>query len=415
MKVEMRYVLKVMMVVLLLGVGMLGGVALEREVLAAYVPADDVDSEVAPAFRLMAEAWNIIDEVYVDRSAVDTTRLAYGAIGGMVDALGDTGHSRFMTPEMREAQHQSHRNEFEGIGAYVESRDGLTVIKAPMEGSPAQAAGLEPGDAIVAVDGEDVTTLPMHEVVSRIVGPAGTEVTLTILDAESGESRDVTVERAAVELERVTWQMLPGTTVGQIRIAAFSQDVGADLEQALDELQAQGATGIVLDLRNNPGGFLREAILTASHFLEGGQPIVLRQDAEGRVATMEAHRGGVATGDLPLVVLINGGSASASEIVSGALQDHGRATLVGETTFGTGTVLNEFALSDGSAMMLATEQWLTPAGRVIWHQGIEPDVAVTLPEGAVPLVPPVEGALTVEELAASEDAQLLKALEILAQ
>ena len=222
-----------------------------------------------------------------------------------------------------------------------------------MDGSPAQKAGLRPSDIILKVDGESVAGLPLDQVVSRILGPAGTSVVLTIMDPDTGRTRDVTIVRAHIKIQNVTWQRLPGTTVAHVRIAAFSQGVTEDLRGALE--------------------------------------------------------------DIPLVVLINGGTASAAEIVAGALQDAQRATLVGETTFGTGTVLNEFRLSDGSALLLATEEWLTPGGRVIWHQGISPDKMVSLSSGVAPLLPEAEREMTAAQLQASEDAQLLQALELLKQ
>jgi len=205
---------------------------------------------------------------------------------------------------------------------------------------------------------------------------------------------------------------LPGTAVAHVRIAAFSQGVTDDLKKALADIQEQGLTGIILDLRNNPGGLLSEAIGTSSQFLDPGQNVLLRQDAQGQVKAESAKRDGLAL-NLPVAVLINQGSASASEIVAGALQDNGRAQLVGTATFGTGTVLNEFGLSDGSALLLATEQWLTPNGRHIWHQGIEPNVPVALGSDQPLLQPETERALTAQELQGSDDIQLLKALELL--
>ncbi|MCA9927787.1 MAG: S41 family peptidase [Anaerolineales bacterium] len=360
-------------------------------------------------FTLIDEAWQTIRTNYVDKTAVTDETFTYGAIDGMVNALGDTGHSRFLSPEMVKAQHEYNTGTFEGIGAYVESRDAATVIVSPIDNSPAQAAGLLPSDVIVAIDGEDVTTLPLNEVVQRVLGPAGSEVTLTIFTPATGEMRDVTLARAKIELENVTWAQLPGTTIAHIRISAFSERVSQDLHQALTDIQAAGLTGVVLDLRNNPGGLLTEAIGVAGQFLPEGTTVLLRQDAQENMKTETAVSEGAGL-DIPLVVLINQGSASASEIVAGALQDNGRAQLVGDTTFGTGTVLNEFDLSDGSALLLATEQWLTPSGRVIWHEGIVPDTAVSLPIGTALLRPESERQLTVADLQSSEDAQLLQAL-----
>jgi carboxyl-terminal processing protease len=401
------------MILLLLGAGLAGGILLDRQVLAKYVPPENVPADATADFQLMAEAWNTIDESYVDRPAVQAQTLAYGAIGGMVDALGDTGHSRFLSPEMVQEQHDFTSGRFEGIGAYVEMKDGHVVIVAPMDGSPAQQAGLRPGDVILKVDGENVAGLPIDQVVGRILGPAGTSVTLTILTPGTEQSQDVTLVRAQIALQNVAWQQLPGTQVAHVRIVAFSQGVTDDLKKALREIQQEGLVGVILDLRSNPGGLLGEAIGTASQFLDNGN-VLLEKDAQGETKAVPVLKGGLAP-DLPLVVLIDAGTASAAEIVSGALQDAGRARLVGETTFGTGTVLNEFSLSDGSALLLATEEWLTPRGRTIWHQGIAPDIQVTLAQGTSPLLPQAEEGMTREQVENSGDAQLLRALDLLAQ
>jgi len=403
----------IVMILLLLGAGLTGGIALDRQVLARYVPPNNVPVGATADFQLMAEAWNTIDESYVDRPAVQSQALTYGAIGGMVDALGDTGHSRFLSPEMVQAQHDFTSGQFEGIGAYVEMKDGHVIILAPMDGSPAQQAGLHPGDIILEVDGENVTGMPIDQVVGRILGPAGTSVTLTIMTPGTEETRDVTLVRAQIDLQNVVWRQLPGTEIAHVRIVAFSQGVTDDLKKALREIQQEGLVGVILDLRSNPGGLLSEAIGTASQFLESGN-VLLEKDAQGKTTAVPVLKGGLAP-DLPLVVLIDAGTASAAEIVSGALQDAERARLVGETTFGTGTVLNEFTLSDGSALLLATEEWLTPNGRTIWHQGIAPDIQVTLAQGTSPLLPQAEEGMTPAQLQDSGDAQLLRALELLEQ
>jgi len=421
MKGFLRFLGIVTLIVVCLGLGLSGGVVLDRQFLAQAIPpatlaAPPTPTIVVPAdteseFRLMREAWDRIQESYVDRPAVDNQRLIYGAIGGMVDALGDTGHSRFLSPEMVQEQHSFASGEFEGIGAYVEMKDGHLVIVAPMDGTPAQQAGLRPGDVILQVDGENVAGLPIDQVIDRILGPAGSQVTLTILTPDTGLTRDVALTRAHITLHNVVWQRLPGTSVAHLRIVAFSKGVTDDLRQALTEIRQQGLTGIVLDLRSNPGGLLDEAVGVASQFLGSGD-VLLEQDAQERVTGVPVKKGGLAL-DTPLVVLVNQGTASASEIVSGALQDAGRARLVGETTFGTGTVLNEFSLSDGSALLLATEEWLTPKGRLIWHQGIAPDEVVTLTTSTAPLLPEAESGMTPEQLQSSGDAQLLRALEVL--
>jgi carboxyl-terminal processing protease len=408
MNKRMRTFSLIVLLVLVLGLGLTAGIFIDRQ---AFIPDPSVPSDATENFALMAEAWNDIQKAYVDRSAVDPQNLTYGAIGGMVDALGDTGHSTFLTPEMLKEEQNFTQGQFEGIGALVEMKDGHATIVAPIDGSPAQKAGLKPGDIISKVNGEDVTGLPLNEIVDKVLGPAGTKVTLTILDPQTNGKRDVTITRAHIELQNVTWRMLPGTTIAHVRIAGFSQGVTADLKSALQAAQQQGATGLVLDLRNDPGGLLDEAIGVASQFLSDGN-VMLEKNAQGETKPLPVESGGVAQ-TIPMVVLINNGTASAAEIVAGALQDASRATIVGETTFGTGTVLNQFKLSDGSALMLATEEWLTPKGRTIWHLGISPDVTVTLQSDATPLIPEAEQGMSSEQINTSGDSQLLKAIEIL--
>lgn len=418
----MRRILIILGLSALLVVGLAGGILLDRELLAssggrdlislvADAPPAGIPSEALAQFQLMAEAWNLIQEKYVDQPAVQPQEMAYGAIDGMVSSLGDTGHSRFLSPEMVQAQENFTQGQLEGIGVYVEMKEGHLVIVAPSDGSPAQRAGLQAGDIILRVDGQNTAGLPLDRVVGMIMGPAGTSVRLTILDPDTGQSRAVTLTRARIDVRNVLWHQLPGTQVAHLRIVAFSRGVTDDLKGALSEIQPQSLHGIILDLRSNPGGLLSEAVGVASQFLTGGNALLVR-DAEGNTTPVPVRDGEMAS-DIPMVVLVNQGTASAAEIVAGALQDAGRARLVGQTTFGTGTVLIEFGLSDGSALLLATEEWLTPNGRVIWHQGIAPDVEVALPAGASPLLPMAEQGLTAEQLQTSDDAQLLRAWELL--
>ncbi len=406
MKPITRHLILIGLVVLSLGLGLTGGIVLDRQVLnAAAAPA------AGPNVPLIRDAWQTIQQNYVDRTAVQTSTLTYGAISGMVDALGDTGHSRFLTPDMLKAERSSLNGQLEGIGAEVQEQDGHTVIVAPLDNSPAQQAGLLPGDVILKVNGKDVTNLPLFQVVQQILGPAGTTVSLTILTPATGNTRDITITRAKITLHNVTWQPVPGTTIADLRIAEFSAGVSGDLHQALTEIAQQGMTGIILDLRNDPGGLLDEAEGVVSQFVSSGN-VLEEKDANGKVTSVAVEHQYTAT-NLPLVVLINQGSASAAEITAGALQDHTRAKLIGETTFGTGTVLNYFNLPDGSALLLAVQEWLTPNGRVIWHHGITPDQSITLPTSAHLLLPEAERSMTPEQVQASGDQQLLQAIKTL--
>lgn len=407
MKSKLKYIGVLFLVLSVFIFGLAGGVLLDRYVNVASASSPTASAQ--PNTNLLLEAWHIIDRYYVDRDAVEEQRLTYGAIAGMVDSLGDTGHTAFLSPEMLKQQQNYTKGEFEGIGAQVEKKGDYVIITAPMDDSPALRAGLRPGDAILRVDGEDMTGKSVEYVISKIIGPAGTTVDLVVIDAEDGTQREVKLTRAVIKVNDVTWAQVPGTTIGVVRITGFSDGVSKGLKDALTQMKQQNLTGVVLDLRNNPGGLLSEAVTTTSQFLNKGN-VLLEKDAEGRIQEIPVESGGVAT-DLPMAVLVNYGSASASEIVSGALQDANRAKLIGETTFGTGTVLNTFTMSDGSALLLATQEWLTPNGRVIWHRGIKPDDKVSLDAGIVPVTPAALKTMDSAAFKASGDAQLERAVE----
>ncbi|MGD8403590.1 MAG: S41 family peptidase [Anaerolineales bacterium] len=410
MKSQRKNFLVTTIVVLVLCLDFVGGAWTEHKTLFL---GGGVPPEANQNIGLIEKAWSIIENNYVDQASVKPTQMTYGAISGMVDSLGDTGHSIFLSPEMVKEEQNFTQGQFEGVGLEIQIKEGKIVIVAPIDGSPAQKAGLNPGDIILKVNSVNVSGLSVAQVANRVLGPAGTQVILTIQDPKTGESREVTIQRARINLQNVTWHMLPGTTIAHLRLAGFSQGVTQDLQQALQEIRTQGATGLILDLRNDPGGLLNEAVGVTSQFLSGGN-VLLEKNAKGELKSIPVESGGIAP-MIPIVVLINGGTSSAAEIVSGALQDAHRAELVGETTFGTGTVLNEFPLSDGSALSLAIEEWLTPNGGSIWHHGISPDIQVSLPENTTPLVPEAEQDLTKTQLTASGDNQLLRALDILDQ
>jgi carboxyl-terminal processing protease len=383
------------------------GVIMERKVLAALDPAAKAQLD----YKLMAQADGLIEEHYVDRSAIRPRRMTYAAISGMVDSLGDTGHSTFLTPEMVRESKQELQGHFPGIGAEVRMRAKQVVIVAPLDGSPAQKAGLRAGDVIFKVDGRDIVGESLEQVVRSIRGPAGTKVVLSVRDPGTDQTRSVEVVRAEIHPQPVSWRMVPGTRIADLRIAAFSEGTAKSLRRAIGALEAAGADAVVLDLRDNPGGLLEQAVAVASEFLQDGN-VLLEKDSRGKLqpVAVEAEKRRLS---LPMAVLVNAGTASAAEIVSGALQDAERAVVVGQKTFGTGTVLEQFGLPDGSALMLAVREWLTPDGHTIWHKGIEPNVKVALADGAAPLFPEALAALGPAQLAASRDAQLLKAIALL--
>jgi carboxyl-terminal processing protease len=385
------------------------GAALER---AGLLPGRATESEPAAAedFTLIRQAWDLLHTEYVGASELDSRGLAHAAIEALAEGTGDTGHTRFMTPAEREAAREDLSGSFVGIGVQVDlEADEVTIVDVFAD-SPAQRAGLQRGDTILEVDGVETTGSPIDEVVQRVRGPEGTEVRLSIGREGLDEPLDIVVTRATIERPAVSWTMVPGTTIAHIRLDQFQTGAADEFGAALKGAEADGASGAIIDLRGNPGGYVDEARAIASQFLSSGV-VYQTRDARGNVAPNDVVEGGVAL-DLPIVVLVDAGTASSSEITAGALQDAGRATVVGTQTFGTGTVLGEFVLTDGSALRIGTVEWLTPEGRRIWHEGITPDEIVELPADVFPLSPTEVAELSPDELAKTDDAQLLRALDL---
>jgi len=330
-----------------------------------------------PASRdeLMApfwEAWEILHDEYVDQP-LDDGSLVQGAIRGMVDSLGDP-HSSYMDPDEYLQANLPLDGEYEGIGAWVDA-DGefLTIISA-MPGSPAERGGLQPGDQVIGVDGEDVTGLDGNLVIRRVLGPAGTAVRLTIRREGVPDPIDLELVRERIDLASVEGEMLEGD-IGYIRLLSFGAQTADDLDRELADLLRQDPQGLILDLRGNGGGFLHTAVDVASQFLSEGV-VLSERFGDGQETIYEVEGGGRAT-QIALVVLIDGGSASASEIVAGAIQDHDRGLLVGVTSFGKGSVQNWIELNDDQgAVRVTIARWYTPDGRQIHEVGLTPDVEV---------------------------------------
>lgn len=328
------------------------------------------------------EFWKVYNQVSADYAGgnVDQQQLVYGAIKGMVASLGDP-YSLFLTPDEQASFFSSLNGNFDGIGAEVGQDDaGHFVIIAPLDGSPAAKAGLKPQDRIVAVDGKDIGEKTLEDVVTSIRGNKGTTVTITILTSGEAKTHDVTITRDNIVVPSVT-SKLNENGIGQIRISQFGNSTGADTRKAAEDLKNKGAKGIILDLRSNPGGFLTGAVDVASLWLPSGSTVVTEQPKTGEAQTYTAT-GDPVLGNLPTAVLVDKGSASASEIVAGALEDSGKARLFGQTTFGKGSVQTVSELPDKAALRLTIAKWLTPKGRSIQHQGITPDQTIELPSNS---------------------------------
>jgi carboxyl-terminal processing protease len=333
-------------------------------------------SDTQTLFKPFWEAWNIVHNQYVDQP-VDDTALMQGAIKGMMDALGDK-QTFYMDPKLYENQTTQLQGSYEGIGAYVDTRGDYLTIVSPIEGSPAQAAGLLPGDKVIAINGEDMTGVSPEEARSKIIGPEGTQVTLTISRDKQDKPLEFTITRAKIVMNSAEGKMLDNG-IGYLDINTFGDQTTQEMRNALDKILAENPKGIIIDLRNNPGGYLTTAVEVSSEFIDKG-PILYEKFGNGKLEEHDALGNGRAT-KIPLVVLVNEGSASASEILTGALQDYGRAKVVGVQSYGKGSVQVWQPLSNNQgAARVTIAKWLTPQKRAIDHVGLTPDVIVEMTE-----------------------------------
>ena len=366
-----------------------------------------LDERDRESLALYAEALDTVRNNYVYQKDIDSKKETYGAIEGMLETLGDDGHTRFLTPEERKQNDQSLSGTYVGIGVQLEEENGEVVVAVPIDGSPAEEAGISSDDVLLAVDGKSVRGDEVSEVVEKVKGPEGTNVELTV--RHDGERRTYDLQRAEIDSPVASWTLIPGTDVGLVLLSSFSDDSAQELQNAFEEARAAGARRFILDLRNNPGGRLDQAVELAGYFLEPESVVYIRKDASGEREEITVE-GDPESTDAPLAVLVDGGSASSAEILAGALRDNDRAPVVGETTFGTGTVLSEFVLRDGSSILLGVAEWLTPDGDFIRNTGITPNVKVSLSEGTEPLTPDDARDLSRQDIL-EKDAQLRTAYE----
>ena len=330
-------------------------------------------SERYEDLKIFTEVLSYVEANYVEE--VEPERVIHGAIRGMLRSLDP--HSSFMPPEMFGEMQVETEGRFGGLGIEITIRDDVLTVVAPIEETPAFRAGVMAGDQIVLVEGESTKDMTLIEAVKRLRGPEGTEVTIGIMRAGFTEPRDFTIVRAVIKIKSVRWTRLPDD-VGYIKVRSFQKTTVNEVKEAVRELESQGMSALVLDLRNNPGGLLDQAISVSELFLEDGKLIVY---TKGRLTNQHMKgfsKGGNIWSSQPLAILINGGSASASEIVAGALKDWDRATLIGTQSFGKGSVQTIIPLSDGSGLRLTTAKYYTPNNAEIHGEGITPDIIVEL-------------------------------------
>jgi carboxyl-terminal processing protease len=359
----------------------LSGLAASEEPTPTALAAIPAPSEVPAGLEPVWEAYTLLVREYVDRDKVNPEKLAEGAIRGMVQALGDR-HTAYIAPETLKLQNSELEGEFQGIGAEIQrSPDGTRiVIVAPIKGAPAETAGLKPGDLILAVNGEDTLGWSVVDAVTKIRGPKGTSVILKIRRLSSGAEVDISIVRGVIEQPSLAFRMLEDAPYGVIVLDQFTAKSTGEVKKAITSLRGEGAKGLVLDLRGNPGGLLSTTVEIASEFLDRGI-VTYEVDGRGNRRDWNVRAGGSAKG-LPLVVLVDEGSASGSEVLAASLQQkcgHGRAVLIGQKTFGKGSVNTLRQLSNGGGLYLTFARWYSPNGCIIEGAGITPDVQVTLP------------------------------------
>jgi carboxyl-terminal processing protease len=349
--------------------------------------------DLPPEFDRVAEVWELLQREHINREQLDAEEVSEGAIRGMLQALDDP-YASFLDSEQFEVESQDFQGFFEGIGAQVGMRDGKLTIIAPIPDTPAERAGIRPGDVILEINKESTANITLLEAVSKIRGEKGTDVELLVLHLDEPEPETIIVERGVIPLNSVRFSMLDNG-IGHLKIVNFTDTTNQEVEEALEEFKRSNGDGMVLDLRNNPGGLLRSVVDVASQFLDEGL-VLYEIDAQGNRTDWKVKPDGKGQ-DIPLVVLINEFSASASEVLSGALIDHDRATVIGTKSFGKGSVNTLRQLSDGSGVYFSIARWHTPDGTLIEGEGITPDVVVEAPPDA------------------TEDVQLERAIQILQQ
>ncbi len=348
-------------------------------------------------FSLFWKVWDLVKKKHIDSDKLDAQKMVYGAINGMLKATGDP-YSNFFDPQESKEFSQSIEGSFEGIGAELGMKNKILTVITPLDNSPAQKAGLRAGDKIIKVDGKMITDLSIDQAVDLIRGKKGTVVKLTVLSKGKEKTKEISIIRNVIELKSVSVKFKKDK-IAYVRITRFSENTDREFDIAMNKIIAAGSKGIVLDLRNNPGGLLNKAVAIASRMIPQGRVVVSEENSNGKTDSLYTS-GGDKLSNLPMVVLINEGSASAAEILAGALRDDRGVTLIGKTSFGKGSVQQLMDLPGGSSVKITIAKWLTPNGNYIMKKGIKPDIEVKM---------------TFEDYKNKRDPQLKKALELLNQ
>jgi len=357
-------------------------------IICEVCPPQDLD------FSLFWETLKKLQESFVEPEKIDNETILYGAISGMVDALGDP-YTVFFNPEDTERFYEDIAGRFDGVGMEIAIRNNVLKVVAPLEGTPADKAGLRPGDQIIKINGELTSDLSLDDAVSRIRGPKGTKVVLTIFRESWDVPKDIELTRAEIRVPSLKIEIMENN-IAYIRIYQFSSEAGIDFSRIAVQVLTKGAEKIILDLRNNPGGYLNIARDISGFFLKRGDLVVIEDFGDSQEEYRAAGTG--IFSDYPLVVLINEGSASGAEILAGALRDNREVKLIGETSFGKGSVQQLETLTGGSSVKITIAKWLTPKGQTIEDIGLEPDIEIEI---------------TDEDFEKDQDPQLDKAIEII--
>lgn len=347
-------------------------------------------------FSLFWDAYNQLQQNFINPDKIENQKVIYGAIKGMAETLGDP-YTDFFDPEQAKRFQQDLSGSFEGIGVEVGLKKGLLTVIAPLEGTPGQKAGLKPGDIILKIKGKDTSSMTTEEAVSLIRGPKGTNVTLTVIRDTWDKSKDINITRDTIKIESMKWSLIE-PDIAYIKINQFNESVSSDFKKAVIEISASPAKKIILDLRDDPGGYLEVAQDVAGWFLNNGQTVTIEDYGKNREQQIYKAEGTGIFTNYPMVVLINEGSASASEILAGALRDNRGIKLIGDKSFGKGSVQRVVDLKGGAFLKITVAKWLTPKGNSISDVGLDPDVKISITE---------------QDAELQKDPQMDKALEII--